>query len=230
MKKEIYKKTKIEQFMLIIFIFTLLSLPGAVYFIKAYNIDLPNTTWGFWGWLPIPIISIILGYYFKNSGFNCTKNIISGFVVGILLFVLGFVCFFSPLPEDYNTIDLYKDIIDIKLPKKGELNTMVKNINIDGKRDYKVVNIHYEDKEANNLLESIKNSENWFLGSEIKSILKKYFSKISNIDNNYYYVYNKTTNEYNTLPKELGTYNIYIVEYNVNNKLLRIHEFIYDYK
>ena len=141
MKKEIYKKTKIEQFMLIIFIFTLLSVPGAVYFIKAYNIDLPNTMWGFWVWLPIPIISIILGYHYRKLGFNCTKNIISGFVVSIMLFIYGFCCFLSPIPEDYNTIDLYKDIIDIELPKKGELNTMVKNINIDGKRDYTVVNI-----------------------------------------------------------------------------------------
>ena len=39
-----------------------------------------------------------------------------------------------------------------------------------------------------------------------------------------------TTNEYNSLPKDSGTYIIYSMKYDISEKLLEIHNFKYVYK
>ena len=46
----------------------------------------------------------------------------------------------------------------------------------------------------------------------------------------YYSIYNKTEDEYNTLPEESGIYEIYAMNYNKTTKELTIHKFKYNYK
>ena len=41
--------------------------------------------WVFWLWLPLPILSIIIGHRSKNKNKKAKNNIISGYIIGILL-------------------------------------------------------------------------------------------------------------------------------------------------
>ena len=75
-----------------------------------------NHIWVFWCWLPIPVLSIILGFKYKNAGFKCTKNIVGGFIIGFLMLIYGSFCLMPTFEQDYNKIDAYKNYIDAPLP------------------------------------------------------------------------------------------------------------------
>jgi len=117
-KKKINKKNNIKVFnkapnnnikifMIILFIITILSLWGALYSCgligviskNTYGFNMVKYMWIFWLWLPIPILSIILGFKYKKQGLKCTKNIVAGFIIGVLLLVYGS---FSFIFKDFN--------------------------------------------------------------------------------------------------------------------------------
>jgi len=108
-KKKINQKNNIKVFMIILFILTILSLWGALFTwslvgIKSENsfgFDLFKYMWVFWLWLPIPILSIILGFIFKSKGVKCTKNIVAGFIIGFLLLIYGSFSFIFKDLNDY---------------------------------------------------------------------------------------------------------------------------------
>lgn len=55
-----------------------------------YNIyDLIHYFWIWWFFIPVPIISIILGFKYYVLGYKCKKNIVLGFLVLILLLLIG---------------------------------------------------------------------------------------------------------------------------------------------
>ena len=64
-----------------------------------------KNTWVFWLWLPVPILSIILGFKYKRQGVKCKKNIVGGFIVGILLLIYGSFCLiYNDLNDFTNSI------------------------------------------------------------------------------------------------------------------------------
>ena len=119
-----YKHPKlIKNGMLILFIITILSLWGALYSMllltmnnAQYMFSFVKYTWIFWCWLPIPILSIILGFKYKKDGFKCTKNIVAGFIIGFLLFIYGSFWTIEIPTEDYSKIYDYKEIINVQIP------------------------------------------------------------------------------------------------------------------
>lgn len=89
------KKNKITPFiqsaLLFIFCLTIMSSFSAQNttlllqdIVNANNLSIVSTMWAYWLWLPIPILSIILGVKYKKS-----ENIAVGIVVGIILLICG---------------------------------------------------------------------------------------------------------------------------------------------
>ena len=118
----------ISYFMTFLFILTIGSLWGALWsysLIDELNpqhaFNFLKNTWIFWCWLPIPIVSIVLGFKYKNKGINCTKNIVGGFIIGFLLLIYGTFCLMPTFNEDYGKINDYKNYIDANIPSSGEL-------------------------------------------------------------------------------------------------------------
>lgn len=224
--------------MFILFILTIMSMHFAL-ISSAYidtqpsisNLSFNDNMWVCWCWLPIPIASIVLGFKYKRAGFKCKKNIIAGFIFGYLLLMAGFISLNNDSSVDYNLINPYKNVIDAKLPSTGKLYIDESNNFFDqDKREYFVIDVYYTQDEVEDLIASIESSENWFLSTEIKSSLKIFIPKIvfSN-DDDYFSIYNKTTNEYNKLPEEAGNYEIYTMRYDKSNRHLQIHKFMYEY-
>lgn len=97
MEKEKTRNIKlISIFMIILFIVTICSLLGALWSVSLvdeinpqHGLNFTKNMWAFWCWLPIPILSIILGFKYKKVGLKCTKNIVGGFIIGFLLLVYG---------------------------------------------------------------------------------------------------------------------------------------------
>ena len=115
-------KLSISYFMTFLFILTIGSLWGALWSYSLidelnpqHGLNFLKNTWIFWCWLPIPIVSIMLGFKYKNKGINCTKNIVGGFII------YGTFCLMPTFSEDYSKINDYKNYIDANIPSNGEL-------------------------------------------------------------------------------------------------------------
>lgn len=224
----------ISYFMTFLFILTIGSLWGALWsysLIDELNpqhaFNFLKNTWIFWCWLPIPITSIVLGYKYKNKGINCTKNIVGGFIIVFLLLIYGSFCLMPTFNEDYGKINDYKNYIDANIPSSGELEIHYwGNYFDDDKKEYSIINVYYDKEDVSDLVSSIENSKNWILSTKIKSELKILLpSQFRAKEDLYYSVYNKTINEYNTIPNESGVYEIYAMRYDKTKKELTIHKY-----
>ena len=233
------KNTKlINTLMIILFIATLCCLWGAMWSVSLINeintqhgFNFTKNTWVFWCWLPIPISSIILGFIYNGKGLKCTKNIVAGFIIGFLLLVYGAFSLFPTFSEDYSKINDYKQYIDASIPSNGELE--IQNWETyfdDDKTEYAIINAYYDKEDVSILENSIEESNNWILSTKLKSELKILLpTQFRSSDNVYYSIYNKTTNEYNTIPNESGEYEIYSMYYDKSLKQLSIHKYKYSF-
>lgn len=233
------KNTKlINTLMIILFIATLCCLWGAMWSVSLINeinpqhgFNFTKNTWVFWCWLPIPISSIILGFIYNGKGLKCTKNIVAGFIIGFLLLVYGAFSLFPTFSEDYSKINDYKQYIDASIPSNGELE--IQNWETyfdDDKTEYAIINAYYDKEDVSILENSIEESNNWILSTKLKSELKILLpTQFRSSDNVYYSIYNKTTNEYNTIPNESREYEIYSMYYDKSLKQLSIHKYKYNF-
>lgn len=225
--------------MMVLFILTLVSQVGALYSAGWINMLHPQhgfnftkNMWVFWCWLPIPLLSILLGIKYKKAGFPCMKNIVGGFIIGFELLCFGVFCLIPSFSQDYNEIDVYRNIIDADLPENGELEIWEDVSNIDeDKTEYVVINVYYDDEDVTGLVNSIENSQNWILSKEIKSELKIFLPmEFLSGDEVYYSIYNKTMDLYNMMPEAPGNYEIYAMRYDNSIKQLEIHKYMFSYK
>lgn len=229
----------IRKGMLILFIITILSLFGGIHsrelidkVIPQYGFNSTKNMWVFWCFLPIPILSIVLGFKYKRVGYKCTKNIIAGFIIGVSLLAYGSFSMFPTFEVDYIKINDYKEIIDVELPDNGVLEIIEWGTYFDeDKKEYVVINAYYDKEDVKSLVNSIENSNNWILSMEIKSELRIFIpTTLYSDDDAYYSIYNKTTNQYNVLPDSSGNYEIYTMKYDKSDKQLTIHKFKYSYR
>ena len=148
------------------------------------------------------------------------------------MLIYGSFCLMPTFEQDYNKIDAYKNYIDAPLPNNGELEIRNWGTYFDeDKTNYTIINVYYDKEDVNDLVNGIENSNNWILSKEIKSELKILIpSQLKSDFDAYYSIYNKTTNEYNTLPTIAGNYEIYAIKYDKSDKHLEIHKFDYNYK
>lgn len=228
----------IKKGMIILFIITIASLWGGLYSVGlVYKINpqqgfnFSKNMWVFWCWLPIPILSIILGFKYKKAGFKCTKNIVGGFIIGFLLLIFGSCSNLPTFSVDYSNINDYKEIIDAELPDNGNLEMIYWGTYFDeDKTEYSVINAYYDKENVEKLVKSIENNEKWVLSKEIKTELKVFIpSQLRSDYDAYYSIYNKTTNQYNLLPEISGNYEVYAMKYDKSDKHLEIHKFNISY-
>ncbi len=236
--KKVKNSNLTKTLMILLFVATLCCLWGALWSVSLINeinpqhgFNFTKNTWVFWCWLPIPIASIILGFIYNSKGLKCTKNIVAGFIIGFLLLVYGAFSLFPTFSEDYSKINDYKQYIDASIPNNGELE--IQNWETyfdDDKTEYSIINAYYDKEDVSKLENSIEKSNNWVLSTKFKSELKILLpSQFRSSDNVYYLIYNKTTNEYNTIPNESGEYEIYSMYYNKSLKHLSIHKYKYNF-
>ncbi len=93
-------KLKYKVISLSLFIATLISIYAALFCCAAIFESMTNsfntninafsdTMWIFWLFLPIPVASVIYGFYLKSKGYKYRKNVIAGFIIAALLLIYG---------------------------------------------------------------------------------------------------------------------------------------------
>ena len=222
--------------MMILFILTLCCLFFALKSVNLVNeinphpgFSIVKNSWVFWCWLPIPIISILLGFKYQKRGLKCRKNIIGGFIIGFLLLAYGSFCLLPPFGEhDYSRIDPYRSFIDASLPDHGEIEIQEWGTYFDDdKTEYAVILVYYGKEDVDSLERSIEGSSNWVPCDSFRTELKALMpSTLKSDQDAWFSVYNKTTGEYNTLPSTAGTYEIYAMRYDKSDKQLEIHRYV----
>lgn len=228
----------IRIFLIILFILTIASLwmGLGISFSLAILAKVPqelftNYMWGMFICLPIPLLSIILGFIYKRKGIKCTKNIVGGFIIGFLLILYGSFSFIFNYKVDYNEVYSYEEIVGIELPHNGIYNKIVWDESY--LMNHTSNSIEFTDtKEINKFYENIENNDNWITKDEIGSYLSMFVPKSLNCslnENCYYSVYIKELDSYNIVPIESGAYNVYAMMYNPHLYTLKIEEYIYNF-
>ena len=229
----------IKVIMIVLFILTLCCLHFALLSMHLVNqlnpqhgFNFTKNSWVAWCWLPIPIISIILGFKYVKAGVKCKKNIIGGFIIAFLLLMYGSFSLDPAFGQDYSKIDMYRSCIDAELPDSGQLEIVEwGKLFDDDKTDYVVINAYYDREDVGALERSITSSTNWIPCDSIRSELKVLIPSTLTPDHDAYYsIYNKTTGEYNALPATAGSYEIYSMKYDKSEKHLEIHRFLIEYR
>ena len=243
-KKEINKNDKkrkgIETILLLLFIFSfftpwiglfgwgMLTIHNGATDLSAFNY-----TYGALIGLVIPLLSLILGIIYNQKGINCVKNIVIGIIMcGLILIMLSFSLLSKTFETDYSKISVYKDIINIELPKNA------KYTNIKWDESYLKNNISssvkFEDKNESDIFyDKVKNNDNWILYKNVSTILNNFIpsSLVCHSDDRCYYsIYIDELNKYNTIPPETGDYHIKTLMYDPDISTLKIEDFEYTYK
>ena len=90
--------------------------------------------------------------------------------------------------------------------------------------NYKVTIVTYQSDEIPTIEEQIKNNSHWLKLSDIKEYLKDNLpSKLMTSKDAYYLIYNKTSNEYNSILE--GENEIELIIFNPSTYSLEIHTF-----
>ena len=233
------KQIKIEKILLVLFILTIVSLwlgLGTVLILtKIAKIPgelFTKYSWGMWFWLPIPILSIILGIKYKQKGINCTKNIIGGFIIGIIGLIFGSYFLLFNFEVDYSEIYNYEQIIGLEIPSEGILEKQIwdESYLLEHITNYaKFTNA----EEIRKFEEELQNSNNWLFQEQISSHLSIFIplTLVCNInDICYYSVYIEGIDDYNIIPNESGKYHIYAMMYSTEYSTLKIEDYILEYK
>lgn len=238
-QKQIINKEKISKMLILLFIITILSIFGAMKTLDIFTKNVPynlemTKIWVFWFWLPIPILSIILGVKYKSYGIKCQKNIVAGTIIGIFLFVMGLSSFILPSSEiEYKNINKYRDILETSFPKNGILTYLKYDDDLDSyKTDIGITEAFWYNDDTSELENKINSSDKWIkkenISNDIDSLIP-FFIKI-NIKNSKecsFLLYNSDTKEYNKLPEDSGIYNMIIAIYDKDKKELKIGTFSY---
>ena len=237
--KKIYQNTSpdmIHNLMLILFMLTIACL---FFGLRTMNYLAGDTaawsffkyTWGFWLWLPIPILSIVRGFKYRKAGISCTKNIVAGFIIGAFLLIYGSFCLIPFGDTDYSKIYEYEDLLGITLPAEGDLMLTSYDTYFDyAITDFSEIMVTFENEDCDTMQGEISANSNWIPFDELPSTFKVFLStEMLASSNSYISIYNHTLNSYNTLPEKSGKYQVTVMLFNTYNNSLMINTFYYDY-
>lgn len=184
----------------------------------------------YWILLPIPILSIILGFKYKRVGYKCQKNIVAGFVVSFLMFSWGITAFFPNYEIEYKNVLKYENIIGFNLPQTGRARSMhfSKFMN-DKTTNYTIINIYFNEEDSQIIYNEVINNANWMVSENLKSDLTIYTPQTIDQKNTYISIYNATNNTYNTVPEQTGKYKVYVLTFNQKAKEMTINEYDFEY-
>lgn len=227
----------ISKILLVLFFLNILSIFAALHGLNVMN-DISNThdesftknTWIAWTFLPIPIISTIIGMKYQHRELNSKKVVLSGIIVGFILVAMGCFSFIPTNETNYNRIKDYSKIVDIILPENGKLEIQDANVNYGKKRKLTFISAYYDKNEGDDLYNQISKNDKWISGNDFPNDLKEFlFSSLTLEKESYYSIYNETLDVYNELPLESGKYKIYTMKYDTNKRILYIYKYDYLY-
>ena len=231
-----------KKVLLFLFIITIASfiLSLITWFIVIKNLNIENLSTARYRWvslfyLPIPIITTIIGFIYHNRGHDCLKNIIAGFIVFFCILGFGVTSFrpsniLAEFERDMSFLNNYKDVLGVELPKKGRVMFLDDTSCGDTEGQYFTCdNVLVQIEDYEDFEESLFSNKNWIKGEEVSEEFRV-FAIGGEFDKNYHSIYNETLDQYNVFPKEKGKYKFYVMSYIYESSVLNINIFEYEVK
>jgi hypothetical protein len=190
---------------------------------------LNENMWMFFLFVPIPIASIVFGYYLKKKGYKYKKNVIVGFIMAVLLLIYGSFSFVFADVYSHSDEPILKaeQTLNIDIPTHVRINTQEwEQGTQSASREYiyYVSDIYFEDYAVENFEKDIANDSRWI--NKIPSGIIGITSVFCDVqDDGYCIIYNKDTGEFNTLPSESGEYNFINLIYNADINVMTLVEY-----
>ena len=172
--------------------------------------------WIMWLFIPIGVLSIVIGLKLKNNDQPYKKNLIIAFICIPVLLIFGSYRFIFNEFVSYDNDDIIavENITGIQLPDEIKSAT---NYHDDYKESYAKI-IDDESKEI--FEQELKESQLWKneLSTAINGLLPPYY-QYDVVSYDYFVFYNITTDEYNVYPSE-GEYECVFIAYDCETQRL----------
>ena len=172
--------------------------------------------WKFFIMVPIPLVSIILGFIYLKKGYKCKKNIIAGIIMTGLLCIFGSFtgAFSDQISHDMSYLKPISEKINLDIPTDGYISIMYDFQ--DSGDSLAMVKI---DDQNDKFVSQLDSNSNWrkdtsFIPSN--KIDLYLLTMTSSYD--YFMIYNLTINSYNSFEGEI----IYFA-YNIESDVLLIY-------
>lgn len=154
-------------------------------------------SWVMWLFIPIGILSILIGFKLKKSNQKYKKNFIISFICIPLLVIFGSYRFIfdDVVLYDVNKVSIIENKINIKIPDNIKVATLRQDL-------YEKTYVKINDNDSRYVFEQeIINNQLWCntLNFQIKCLLPIYVQHETEVFD-YYIFYNITNDEYNKLP------------------------------
>ena len=200
-----------------------------VFLMTANNKAMVENMWAFFLFVPIPIASIIYGFYLKKKGYKYKKNIIIGIIMAILLCIYGSFTFLFPNVYSHSdeAIRNAEQLLGIDIPKHSQINTQdwtVGTQSVPRGYIYSTTDIYFEDVDVKEFESSLEADDKWLSSIPAGIVgITSYFCETHASD--YYMIYNKDTGEFNKLPPENGTYDYVNILYDAEHNTMKLVEY-----
>ena len=227
---------KFRKTSLILFLLSIGTIGAALFVVSiltASNKAMHENMWVFFLFVPIPIASILFGFYLKKKGYRYKKNIIVGFImVGLLCIYGSFTFLFSNIySHSDEPIRNVEQLLDIDIPPYSHVNTQDWT---EGIQDlprgyiYLTTDIYFDDADVKGFEDNLEADDKWISSIPASIVgITSYFCDILSCD--YYIIYNMDTGEFNKLPEESGTYEFANVLYNAENNTMKLVVYLIEY-
>lgn len=180
--------------------------------------------------IPLPVASLIFGFYMKKHGYQFYRNIVIGIIM--TFFTVVYTIMFTLLCVDNATHDgaavlRVEEALSMDIPDYDYASTET-NTNSEDERER--VHVLYSSKvyfgeEAKNFEKAIEADERWLKDASPNDLLG--CMKVIQYDNReeYNIVYNVTTGELNCTPAQSGKYEFIQLIYKPLENVLEIYEY-----
>jgi len=185
--------------------------------------------WVLFLFLPIPIASIVFGFYLKKKGYKYLKNIIVGLIMTMPLCLFGSFPFLTPnifSHSDKPILDA-EQVLHIDIPQHSHITTQdwsVGTQSVARRYIYFTSDIHFDDSAVEDFEKQLANDDKWL--TYIPNDLIGITSSLNDYDlYDYALIYNVDTAKFNTLPSRSGKYRFINILYELDKKRMRIVEY-----
>ena len=222
MKKKSHQKLDILFWITILCTFLPTYLAKGIASVNDLIPDFTKHMWIYYLFTPISLLSMFLGIKYKKMGYSCTKNIISGVIITIILIFLGSFSFlfYDYESENYNQIITLGEKLQINFPESGKCTIQTENMVYENYHISSYGLAIFTSREVEQFEGEISNDPRWL--KNIDENLETLKTGISLESGDYHLFYNEKLNTYNELPVARGVYKIYYLSYDVEQHILLI--------
>ena len=231
-----------KKVLLILFVLSIVSVLlglitwwGVISYLNVPDIMAIKYRWVALLYIPIPVISVVIGVIYNKKGHDCLKNIIAGVIAFFCILGFGVTAFrlenmALEIQKEMSYLSFYKDIMKIPaIPKTGKLYysndaECTLNNGYENKCDQLIA--YFEDYEK--FEKYLFKSDYWILDKDKVEGFETFYDETDL--KTYYSLYNSTTKDYNKVPKDSWVYKLYIMEYIPELAFLSIIEIDYEVK